>query len=81
MTAVALVKQGRAKDAARLIGAVDHEREQSGLAIQPPDEPIREAAMHQARSSLGEGWKAEVTKGSAMTLDQALDYALEQLAP
>lgn len=81
MTAVALIKQGRAKDAARVIGAVDHEREQSGLAIQPPDKPIRETAIHQAQSSLGEGWEAEVGQGRAMTLDEAVAHAVEHLGP
>jgi hypothetical protein len=67
-----------ARRAARLFGAAAVLDEQNGApeyAVQEADYASHHAA---ARSKLGEkGWITAWTEGRAMTLDQAIAYALE----
>ena len=76
LTAIALAQRGSAEQAARLKGAVDHERETSGLVIRPPDIPVREVAMRHAQSIYDDDWEAVVRQGRTMTLEQAFKYAV-----
>ena len=75
LVAIALAQQGRAEQAALLLGAVDQERERVGLVVAPPDAPIREAAMLDAQAILGKGWDTAVQLGRATSLDEATDLA------
>ena len=79
LTAIALAQQGKADQAACLLGAVDQERERTGLVIRPPDEPLRESAIHDAQSILGDTWGLVVNQGSTMTLGSAVEYAADQI--
>lgn len=78
-TAIALAQQGKAGQAARLLGSVDQERERTGLVIRPPDEPLRESAIHDTQSILGDTWGLVVNQGSTMTLGDAVEYAADQI--
>jgi hypothetical protein len=75
LTAIALAQQGKAEQAARLLGAVDRERERTGLVIRPPDVPLRESALHDIQSILGPDWASSEAQGRTMTLNEAFDYA------
>lgn len=72
---IAFAQRGNAERAARLFGAVDAERERTGLVIPPPDAPLREAAVLQARKLLADGWEAIVETGRRMTLQEAVKLA------
>ena len=76
--AIAFAQQGRAELAARLKGAVDSERNDCGLVIQPPDAPLRETAMRHAESLYGGDWDTAVEQGRAMTLQEAIELANTQ---
>jgi tetratricopeptide (TPR) repeat protein len=75
LTAIALAQQGRPEQAARLKGAVDRDRDDCGLVVQAPDIPVREAAMHRARSTYDGDWDAAVSYGRSMSLEQAVELA------
>jgi predicted ATPase/class 3 adenylate cyclase len=75
LTAIAFARLGRAEEAACLMGAVDRQREGTGLVIQPPDQALRTAAVDQVRTMLGDGWEAGYQQGHNMNLDEAVDYA------
>lgn len=75
LAAIAFAQQGGAEVAARLAGAVDRERERTGLILQPLNEPIRTAALLDARAILGETWDETVAQGRAITLTEAFDLA------
>ncbi len=65
--------------AARLFGAAEHARERKGLASPPPgDMPIYDPHLERARADLDESvFDAAWMEGRAMTLEQAIEYALE----
>ena len=75
LVAIAFAQQGRAKLAARLKGAIDHERDKSGLAVHPPDESLRDLWMRHAQSILIDDWDAAVERGRAMALEEAVEVA------
>ena len=75
LTAIAFAQRGRAEIAARLKGAVDGERERSGLVVQAPDVQLRETAMQYAQDAFDGDWGAVVEEGRAMTLDEAVELA------
>jgi hypothetical protein len=75
LVAITLAQQGRAEEAAVLFGAVDRERHETGLVIQPPDRALRKEAVQMARAALGDRWEAAYQQGQNMSLDQATDYA------
>ena len=79
LTAIALAQQGRAEQAARLLGAVDHERERTGLVVRPPDRSLREAAIPDTQSILEHEWESALTEGRLMSLDDALFYTAAQV--
>jgi hypothetical protein len=78
LAAIAFAQQGKAEQAARLLGTVDHERERTGLVVRPPDRALRESAIRDTQSVLGHGWDSAVAEGRAMTLDEGLAYAATQ---
>ena len=65
LTAIAFAQQGRAEVAARLKGAVDREREQSGVIVQPPDAPLRASAIGHAQTAFEGDWEAAVAADRA----------------
>jgi tetratricopeptide (TPR) repeat protein len=75
LTSIALLQMGRTDVAARLMGAADAEREQTGLVVEPPDRPLLDEARQQVRSQLGDTWEAEYEKGRAKSLDETLELA------
>jgi tetratricopeptide (TPR) repeat protein len=71
------VKQGKAIRAARLAGAEQSARDAASIPSPPVDRERRELAMSQAREILGgEAFAQAWEEGGAMTLDQAIAYAL-----
>jgi ATP/maltotriose-dependent transcriptional regulator MalT len=75
LVAIAFAQQGRAELAGRLKGAIDHARDESGLAIYPPDEPLRDEWMRHAQSILIDDWDTTVERGRAMSLEDAVELA------
>ncbi len=73
---------GRSEAAARLVGAADAALEELEAKIVPADARLREHRIAAAREALGPG-RFEVTRqaGRAMSLDQALDFALNDVIP
>jgi predicted ATPase/class 3 adenylate cyclase len=65
--------------AARLLGAAERLRSDAGIAPRPSTLAVHDQAVAAARSGLGEHvFAAEWSQGHAMTLEQAVTYALEQ---
>ncbi len=65
---------------ARLAGAVDAARQTLGLRGSPPDSARVREWVGQARKHLGQAaFEAARQEGSAMTYEQAADYALEKV--
>jgi hypothetical protein len=76
------VHQGRAADAARCFGAISAFREATGAPLPRPERARHDQTVVAARSALGEtGYEAAWTEGRAMTLEQAVAYALEAAVP
>ncbi len=73
---------GRAEWAARLVGAADAALEELGAQIVPADARMREHRIAAARDALGPD-QFEVARhaGRAMSLDEALDAAFNQVIP
>jgi ATP/maltotriose-dependent transcriptional regulator MalT len=73
--------RGEATRTAQLWGAAEIQREAIGLQFSPVESSHYAPYVAAARARLEEtSWEAELTEGRAMTLDQAIDYALEQPA-
>ena len=69
---------GRPERALKLAGAASALREKIGAPLPPNDQAKLDKALEAARQSLGEaGQVAAWAEGRGMTLDQALDYALQ----
>jgi predicted ATPase/DNA-binding CsgD family transcriptional regulator len=65
--------------AARLWGAVEAARRESGLALSPTERAVHEPYLASARSQLGEeGWEEALIVGRAMSLEEAAEYALSE---
>jgi predicted ATPase/DNA-binding SARP family transcriptional activator len=75
LVAIAFAQQGRAELAALLKGAIDHARDESCLAIYPPDESLRDEWMRHSQSILIDDWDTSVKRGRAMTLEDAVELA------
>ncbi|HSH83355.1 MAG TPA: adenylate/guanylate cyclase domain-containing protein [Herpetosiphonaceae bacterium] len=78
--------QGRrvvgAERAARLFAAADAVRDSSGLQIAPTERSVQERHLAIAQAQLDEAaWQTASTEGRAMTLEQAIAYALEVSNP
>jgi non-specific serine/threonine protein kinase len=70
-------EQGQPERAARLIGAADALREASGRSLSPPDRAEHEHQHLALRRALGEAaFAAAWEAGRALSLDQAIEYAL-----
>jgi DNA-binding CsgD family transcriptional regulator len=68
--------------AARLWGAVEAARRESGLALSPTERALHEPYLASARSQLGEeAWEEELIVGRAMSLEEAAEYALSEEEP
>src|SRR5205085_12510285 len=76
--AAALGAQGHAVDAARLYGAAEILRESIGTSVAPADLPEYERQIANARALLDpSAWEAVWAEGRALTMEQALAYALQ----
>ncbi len=75
--AAVLGAQGHLQDAARLFGASESIREETGRALPPLYRADYERAVNAVRAQLGESaFKAAWTEGRAMTLEQVIELAL-----
>jgi tetratricopeptide (TPR) repeat protein len=71
------VAQGEAERAARLYGAAERSRETKGTPLTPSERKEYERSVAAARAALGEeSFAAAWSEGRAMTLEQAIEYAL-----
>jgi DNA-binding CsgD family transcriptional regulator len=69
--------KGQHKHAARLFGAADAQYEIVGQPYEPIDQASHDQSMVSTREALGDAPFAEAwAEGRAMTLDQAVEYAL-----
>jgi hypothetical protein len=63
--------------AARLFGAAEVLRDTLGFRPYPSDQAYYEQCIDSARAALGDtGYEAAWSEGRAMTLEQAIEYAL-----
>jgi predicted ATPase/DNA-binding CsgD family transcriptional regulator len=71
--------RGDPERAARLLGASDALFKTMGLGLQPPDQPEIDRYKTSMREQLGEkAFKTAWEQGQAMSLEQAIAYALEE---
>jgi non-specific serine/threonine protein kinase len=74
--------QGQATRAVRLLGAADTAREVAGSPLPPSEREEQDGIIAAARSALEEGAFAVLwAEGQAMSLEQAIEYALEREPP
>jgi hypothetical protein len=67
--------------AARLSGAAENLLNMLGGHLEPPDLAEYERCLTLARTELGEGgFTSEQAAGRAMTLEQAIEYALQEVS-
>jgi tetratricopeptide (TPR) repeat protein len=72
------VAQGEAERAGRLYAAAERSREAKGTPLTPSERKEYERYFTAARAALGEqSFAAAWSEGRAMTLEQAIEYALE----
>jgi predicted ATPase len=72
-----LCRRGNATSAARLIGAAQAARQVYGTLTDPFQAALRTRTEADGRAALGEdAWEAAFAEGRAMTLDEAIAYAL-----
>jgi hypothetical protein len=77
--ALALGTMGRA---ARLRGAAETRREASSVPLSPTEQATDEIDIATIRAALGEAaFEAAWAEGRAMTLEQAVAYALDEQPP
>jgi predicted ATPase/DNA-binding SARP family transcriptional activator/DNA-binding CsgD family transcriptional regulator len=73
---------GEATRVARLWGAAEAAREDTGIALTPGERALHEPYLASARSLLGEAtWEEALAEGRAMSLDRASEYALSTEEP
>jgi ATP/maltotriose-dependent transcriptional regulator MalT len=71
--------QGEAVRAARLWGAAEAAREDTGMALPPIERTLHEPYLAAARSRLRERqWEDALAEGRAMSLEEAVEYALSK---
>jgi predicted ATPase/class 3 adenylate cyclase len=71
--------QGEAERAARLFGASEALPEAMGTSLEPGERALQEPYLAAARSRLDEtSWQQVWAEGRAMTLEEAIAYALEE---
>jgi predicted ATPase/DNA-binding SARP family transcriptional activator/DNA-binding CsgD family transcriptional regulator len=74
--------EGDAERAARLFGVAQALREVVGYHHRPEENALREPYLADARSQLEEAsWEVEWAEGRAMSMEQAIEYALSQEMP
>jgi predicted ATPase/DNA-binding SARP family transcriptional activator/DNA-binding CsgD family transcriptional regulator len=74
--------EGEAERAARLFGAAQALREAVGYHHMPEEDAWREPYMATARSQLDEAsWEEAWAEGRAMSMEQAIEYALSEEKP
>jgi predicted ATPase/DNA-binding CsgD family transcriptional regulator len=74
--------EGGAERAARLFGAAEALREAVGWPLNPEEEALKEPYLRTARSQFEEGsWEVAWAEGRAMSMEQAIDYALSEEKP
>lgn len=72
---------GDGSRAARLLGAAEAELEATGTTLDPDDQPMYDATLSRAQAAIdGEAFAAAWSAGRAMTLDEAVAYALGDTA-
>jgi predicted ATPase len=70
------VQEEQGERAARLLGAAASLRDVIGFPLRPVDRPVLDRITASARSLLGDvAFQTALTRGRAMSLDQAVDYA------
>jgi non-specific serine/threonine protein kinase len=70
--------EGQLESAARLLGAADYKREMTGIVPVPHEKASHDRAVAAARTGLGEpAFTVAWAIGRTMTLEDAIDYALE----
>ncbi len=70
---------GTLRKATRLFGAAESIREARGMHVTAAEKPERELAIDTVRGELEEeAFVKEWSSGRALSLDDAVDYALEQ---
>ncbi|MDQ5852666.1 MAG: tetratricopeptide repeat protein [Chloroflexota bacterium] len=70
-------RSGEVERAGRLFGAADGERERLRMAIPSAGEPVHDHYVLQVRAALhGDGYEVAHAEGRAMSLEQAITYAL-----
>jgi DNA-binding CsgD family transcriptional regulator len=73
---------GEAERAARLFGAAEALRETMGVPLEPAFRTLEDPYLVGARSQLEEGaWTEDWEAGRAMSLEQAIEYALSEDKP
>ena len=78
--AAVAVDRGQAHRAARLFGASEALRETIGIAVDPRDRPEHDRDVAAARAQLDDAtWQEALAEGRAMTLDQDVAFALEEI--
>jgi predicted ATPase/DNA-binding SARP family transcriptional activator/DNA-binding CsgD family transcriptional regulator len=74
--------EGAGERAARLFGAGEALREAVGFAQLPAEAALREPYLATVRSQLDEAsWRAAWAEGRAMSMEQAIEYALSEERP
>lgn len=79
--AAALNELGQPETAALLIGAADAFRESIGMQVTPIDRPDYERLIARVREKLQDDFQIVWEKGRAMTLEQAIEFALDGKEP
>ena len=76
------VAEGATKRASRLFGAAQVLREGVGVEHMPEEDAWREPYLAASRARLDEGtWRAAWAQGRAMSMEQAIEYALSEEKP
>jgi hypothetical protein len=71
------VAEGKPERAGRLLGAADSLRDATGVLTTPADRAEHERNLISAREALDpDAFASSYAAGKAMTLDEAVDYAL-----
>jgi predicted ATPase/DNA-binding XRE family transcriptional regulator len=79
--ALARARQGTSHVAAQLLGAAEGLRDRIGSALLPTDRTAHDEALAQLKAALGGAAFSETyAAGQALSLDQAIDLALNQLS-
>jgi predicted ATPase/DNA-binding CsgD family transcriptional regulator len=74
--------RGQPARATRLFGAAEAARERIGTLVDAPERPVYDTAVAGVRARLGEtAFTAAWAEGRAMSLEQAMDYALATEGP